>query len=151
MARNTFQGLMRSLAGGSKATIDRRNGNPGAILPMTLQGCIQIVLENPANAATEVGFLPAFFLIERVRVITPGGAGTYTLDLPSYDGLGAQNVVAAGAVANANASDATLVVGARLVGYAKPRPIVVTPAGTVTGIFRLGIFGYPMDDARIIG
>jgi hypothetical protein len=128
---------------------DRRNGLPRNILPITTSGVIQLVLTSPANGAIEVGFLPAFFLIERVQVITPGGAGTYALDLPAYDGLASQSVVAAGASASSSASAATLVAGARMIGFDRPRPISINPTG-VTGIFRLGVFGFPMDDASIV-
>jgi hypothetical protein len=146
MARNTFQGRLRTYAGRAKSAIDTRDGVTKGVLAQNLSGPIQIVLKtDPANATYEVGFLPAFWTLERVRVITAATAGTITVTLPAYAGLAAVTLVAALGAASTKAADLTLAAGL-LESYAKDRPVTISTVG-VTGTLRLGLFGFPLDDA----
>jgi len=150
MARNTFQGRMRTFAGRALSQIDARTGLPAPLLAQNLAGPIQIVLpEDPADAVYELGFLPAYWAIERVRVITPAGAGTITLSLPAYAGMAGVTLVAATADATDVANDMTLVPD-MFTSYAKDRPITVE-TDSVTDVLRLGIWGFPLDDAAAQG
>jgi hypothetical protein len=150
MARATFQGRLRTYSGRTKSAIDKRNGVPKALLAQNLSGPIQVVLKaNPANGDYEVGFLPAFWALERIRVISPAGAGTIAITLPAYNGLAAVTLVAALASATSVAADLALANGL-LASYAKDRPLVVTTTG-VTGLLRVGLFGFPLDDAAASG
>jgi hypothetical protein len=144
MARNTFQGRLRTYAGRSKSNINRLTGIPTQLLPQNLAGPIQVVLRDPADGAHNVGLLPAYWCIERVRVITGAGAGTYQLDLPEYGAMAAVGLVAA-SDATSNLADATLDAGL-LSPWGQDRPLVLTTTG-VTGLFRVGIFGFPLDNA----
>lgn len=144
MAKLTYQGLIRTFCGRSKSAMDLRNKLPVTLLPQNLAGPIQIVMTNPADDAHEVGMLPANFAIERVQVITPADAGTYSLDIPEYAGEATESLVAG---ADATGAVATTLAAAReLVPFDRDVPLVVTTAG-VTGTLRIGIFGFPFDDA----
>lgn len=150
MARQTFQARLRTYGGRALSQVDARDGVPRQLLAQNLAGPIQIVLPaDPADDDYEVGFLPAYFAIEKIQVITPAGAGTIAIDLPAYSGLSSQNLVAALGNAADSAVELTLVPD-RFSSYAKDRPLVVSTVG-VTGQLRVGIFGFPLDDAGAQG
>jgi hypothetical protein len=145
MAKQTMQARIRSLGGGPKSAIDARNHLPTPTLAFVLGGVIQFQLSAVASQTLELGMLPAYFALEKVAVMLPAGAGTYTLRLPAYGGLGAVTVVAATASGTSTA-DATLACP-KYSNWSKPRPIELVGAG-LTGAFHIGIWGVPLDDAR---
>jgi hypothetical protein len=145
MAKQTFQSKLRSLGGGAKSGIDARTNLPKDNLAFVLGGSIQFHLEGVASQTLELGMLPAFFAIERVAVMLPAGAGTYTLRLPAYGGLGAVTIVAALA-SGTSTTDATLACP-KYSNWSVPRPVELVGAG-LTGTFHFGIWGVPLDDAR---
>lgn len=150
MARNTFQGRMRTHTGRSKSAIDKRDGVPKAVLAQNLAGPIQMVLKaSPANGTYEVGMLPAYWCLQSARVITPATAGTISIILPAYNGLAAVTLVAALGDATSAAADLTLAAGL-MASYAQDRPVQIATVG-VTGILRVGLFGFPLDDAASQG
>jgi hypothetical protein len=145
MANNTFQARLRTTGGRAKSAIDARTHRPVPMLTQNLAGPIQVVLVSAGTATHEVGFIPAGFVIERIRVITPAGAGTVKIDFPAYNGAAAVAVVAALASATSKAADLTLLSTGLLVPFDIDRPLTVATVG-VTGTLRLGIFGFPIDN-----
>lgn len=144
MAKQTFQGLLRTFAGRGKSGIDKRAHKPRGLLPMNLYGPIQIVLTAPANGAHEVGMIPAGFAIDKVTVMTKANAGTFALDIPAYDGELTENLVTAG---DATGGDAIVLDADRtMIPFDQDVPLIVTTA-SVTGTLRIGIWGVPFDDA----
>jgi hypothetical protein len=145
MATQTFQARVRSTAGSALSVWDRANRRPVRVLPLVLAGPIQFQLEDVGSETLTLGFLPAFAQIEKVAVMRPAGAGTYTLRLPAYNGLALQNIVAAGASGTSTA-DATLAV-TKYASYSQARPLELVGAG-LTGPFNIGIWVIPLDNAQ---
>lgn len=146
MARQTFQARLRTYGGRALSQVDVRDGVPKHLLAQNLAGPIQVLLPaDPPDDDHEVGFLPAYWAIEKVQVITPADAGTITVSLPAYGEMGAATLVAALADATSTAAALTLV-PVPFTSYMRDRPLVISTVG-VTGQLRLGIFGFPLDDA----
>jgi hypothetical protein len=136
---------MRTYAGRAKSNINRDTGVPQQLLPMNLAGPIQLVLQDPEDGDHMMGLLPAYMIITDIIVISPADAGTYDLTLPAYGDMVGIAAVAAGD-ATAVGNKATIDVGA-YTPFGEDRPLIITTTG-VTGLFRLGIFGFPLDNAQ---
>lgn len=144
MARNTFQGRMRTYAGRSKSGINLETGIPMQLLPQNLAGPIQLVVQNPEDGDHMMGMLPAYWVVQSVVVITPASAGIFGITLPSY-----KDLVGVAAVSGADATVAGAAVTIDNGGYssfALDRPLILNTTG-VTDLMRVGIFGFPLDDA----
>jgi len=148
MSRATFQAAVRSSAGRSISTTHKVDGLPAMNLLYNMQGPMQLRLSAPADAAHVIGMLPAGFIITGFGVIVPGGAGTFALDLPAYNGAGAVSLVAALTSASAASAVAATAVGPYAGPYDDDRPVTITTSG-VTGEFNVGLWGFPLDDASI--
>lgn len=144
MAKQLFQARIRTTGGGPRSVIDRRTSRPIDISPITLAGAIQFRVSGVASTTVELGFLPAFFQIDRVAVTYPAASGTYSLVMPAYGDLTSQVLVAA-AASGTSTADATLV-PAKFASYSIARPIQLIGA-SLTGTFGVAIWGLPLDDA----
>ena len=143
MARQTFQGRLRTMNGRSMSNIDNRTKLLYPILAQNLAGPIQIVVTNPPNATKIIGMLPAFWLLQTGAILTAAGAGTFALAMPAYRGLPAVSLYAPASVATV-AGVLALTAGG-YASYAQDRPVELTTTG-VTGTFRIGLFGVALDD-----
>lgn len=144
MARQTFQGRMRTTAGRARSGINRDTGLPTRVLHQNLLGPIQLVLRDPEDGPHDMGLLPAFWCVDpSAFIITAATAGTFQIDLPAYAGLAEANVIASGTDAT-TAGSATVAL-APFQAYSKDRPLVLTTTG-VTGLLRVGLMGFPLDN-----
>jgi hypothetical protein len=146
MAKQLFQGRVRTTGGSYKSIIDKRNNRPIDVAPYVVAGPIQWRITGPGAATTELGFLAAEMQIERAAIMLPAAGGTYRLWLPAYAGYAAQDIVAALASATTTA-DATLAV-AKYASWPVARPVHFTGVAGTTGEMAIGLWVIPIDDAR---
>lgn len=147
MARNTFQGLMRTTCGRPGSVPDRASNPPGLpanIARMTLTGIIQLRALNLGANTVVIGMLPAgWFPVDSIGIVAPAG-GTVAIVLPAYRGLPEVTLRAAAAVVAG-----TVVVSASFATYAIDRPIAVRGVAGTLGPMIVGLRGFPLDDASI--
>ena len=145
MARNTFQGLLRTTCG-RPASVIGEDGLPANVLRMTVGGLIQIRAVDLGANTKVVGMLPAYFMITAgIGIVAPAG-GTLAIDLPAYKGLAAQSLVAAAAV---TAGGAMTIVPAGRGPWGIERPISITGVAGTTGQVVVGLQGFPLDDGAV--
>jgi hypothetical protein len=146
MAKNTFQGLIRSTNGRPLSGYDKLLGRVRPMLVANPVCLMQLDLVAGTETDTNIGLLPAGLRILGIEVISAGTSGTFNLKLPAYDGL-AEVLFFAGAQ-NVNAI-AALTASAAIDGYKsdKDRPIYLTTA-TLVGAPTIGIWCVGSDDAR---
>jgi hypothetical protein len=149
MARNTFQGLMRTTCGRPGSVPDRASNPPGLpanIARMTLRGVIQCRGVNIGATDLVIGMLPAGFLVTgTIGVAAPSG-GTVAIILPAYRGLPQVTLRAAAAVVPGGETPV-----APAVTYGIDRPIVMRGVAATLGQAIVGIEGFPLDDAAVAG
>lgn len=149
MARNTFQGLMRTTCGRPGSVPNRAANPPGLpadIARMTITGVIQCRALNLGAADLVVGFLPAgWFPVDTIGIVAPTG-GTVAVILPAYRGLPEVTLRAAAAVVAGG-----VVVSASFATYAIDRPLAVRGVALTQGPMIIGLRGFPLDDASIAG
>jgi hypothetical protein len=145
MARNTFQGLMRTTCGRPGSVPDAA-GLPKNIARMTLRGVIQCRAVNLGANDLVIGMLPANFLVTNtIGIIAPSG-GTVAVVLPAFRGLPEVILRPAAAVVPGTATAV-----APAVAYGRDRPIALRGVALTLGQVSVGIEGFPLDDAAIAG
>jgi len=150
MARNTFQGLMRTTCGRPASVADRASNPPGLpvnITRMTLGGVIQLRAVNIGANDVVIGMLPAnFFLTKTIGIIAPSGgaAATVAVVLPAYRGLPEVILQAAAEVVPGTE---TAITPAR--SYGIDRPIALRGVAATQGQASVGVIGFPLDDASV--
>jgi hypothetical protein len=147
MARNTFQGLMRTTCGRPASVPNRASNPPGLpadIARMTLAGVIQCRGLNLGAADLVIGMLPAgWFPVDSIGMVAPSG-GTVAIVLPAYRGLPEVILRTAAAVV-----PGTVTPAASFATYSIDRPIAVRGVALTQGPFIVGLRGFPLDDASI--
>lgn len=147
MARNTFQGLMRTTCGRPASVADRASNPPGLpvnITRMTLFGVIQLRAVDIGANDVVIGMLPAnFFLTDTIGIIAPSG-GTVAVVLPAHRGLPEVVLLAAAPVVP---GEGTLITPGR--AYGIDRPIALRGVAATLGQVSVGVFGFPLDDASV--
>lgn len=145
MARQNFQGRLRTTCGTPKSVISADTGKPVVTLAQSLYGPIQLSVLNLGAATKVFGMLPANWVIwDIVSIVAPSG-GTVAIQLPLYNGNAAVNMVTA-AAAPAAGTSYTIAAG-RYASYTYPRPISVTGVAATLGQMVIGVMGFPLDDA----
>lgn len=147
MARNTFQGLMRTTCGRPASVADRASNPPGLpvnITRMTLAGVIQLRAVNIGAKDVVIGMLPAnFFLTKTIGIIAPSG-GTVAVVLPAYRGL--PEVILQAAAAVVPGTETAITPGR---SYGVDRPIALRGVAATQGQASVGVIGFPLDDASV--
>jgi hypothetical protein len=145
MARNTFQGLMRTTCGRPGSVPDAA-GLPKNIARMTLKGVIQCRAVDIGANDVVIGMLPAHFLVTNtIGIIAPSG-GTVAVVLPAFRGLPEVVLQAAAAVVPGEVTAVT-----PAVSFGRDRPIALRGVALTMGQASVGIEGFPLDDASVAG
>lgn len=145
MAKQTFQGLIRTTNGRALSAYDKLLGRIRPMLfanPITL---IQLDLAVGSVTDDNIGMFPAGLRVLGVEVIRVGTSGTFNLSFPAYDGLGATAFF--GAAQNVNALAALTLTAADGFAPDRDRPIHLTRA-SIVGSPKIAIFCVADDDAR---
>lgn len=143
MARNTFQGLMRTTCG-RPASVPDANGLPANMARMTLGGVIQLRATDLGANDLVCGMLPAgFFPVSSIGIVAPSG-GTIAIVLPAYKGLPEVVVRTAAAV-----TAGTVTAAASFASYSIDRPIALRGVALTAGLAVVGLQGFPLDDASV--
>lgn len=149
MARQTFQGLLRSTGGRPSNVPNRATGTPTSVMRVTHTGIIQMVA--PASLGTGtlmLGMLPAFFAPTAARLITAQTSGTVQIVLPAYDGL---DSVTLATIAHTAGVGALALAAGEQVSYGIDRPIALVGSVSVVGLAVVGLEGFSLDNGFVSG
>jgi hypothetical protein len=145
MAKQTFQGLMRTTNGRALSAYDKLLGRLRPMLVANPVSVVQLTLAAGSVTDLNIGMFPANVRVLGVEVISVGTSGTFNLSFPAYDGAGA--VAFFSGAQNVNALAALTLTAADGFAPAVDRPIHLTTASLV-GTPTIAIFCVGVDDAR---